>query len=236
MSFEAFLTQTRPPPNRRRRLTYALSLAVHGALLVIAVVRSSWHTDELSAPQIPLTFLSLVPPPAPPPPIARRQASSAVRRRPADLVPQRRIAAPPEEKESVESAAADDGAGDEHGIAAGTPAGVPGGTGIAPGPAPATFLPPSVATGRLAIDPQSDPYVVRLPPPLARAGMTLWAMVRICVKPSGQVAEVKILQGADPVVDPIIVATLGTWRYRPFTIDGRPVPFCTNVRYVIAAR
>jgi hypothetical protein len=45
---------------------------------------------------------------------------------------------------------------------------------------------------------------------------------------------VKILRGADPTVDPLIVAAIQRWRYHPYTVDGRPVPFCTNVRYEIS--
>jgi hypothetical protein len=47
---------------------------------------------------------------------------------------------------------------------------------------------------------------------------------------------VKILKGADPTVDPEIKAKLMTWKYKPNTVDGRPVPFCTNVRYEMASR
>jgi hypothetical protein len=47
---------------------------------------------------------------------------------------------------------------------------------------------------------------------------------------------VKIVKGADPVLDPIITDTLHRWRYKPYTVNGRPVPFCTTVRYEITAR
>jgi hypothetical protein len=30
------------------------------------------------------------------------------------------------------------------------------------------------------------------------------------------------------------VAAVRTWRYRPYLVDGRPVPFCSNVRYELS--
>jgi TonB family protein len=92
-----------------------------------------------------------------------------------------------------------------------------------------------VATGYLAINPQDDRYQARLPQALARAGMSVWLMLRVCVKPDGQVGEVTILKAADPALDPTVVAAIKTWRYHPYTVDGRPVPFCTNVRYEISS-
>jgi hypothetical protein len=50
------------------------------------------------------------------------------------------------------------------------------------------------------------------------------------------VESVKILRGADPILDPIIAETLQRWRYHPYTVNGRPVPFCTSVRYEITTR
>jgi hypothetical protein len=50
------------------------------------------------------------------------------------------------------------------------------------------------------------------------------------------VEKVTVIKGADPAVDPAIVEAVRGWRYYPYALDGRPVPFCTNVRYEIALR
>ena len=68
MAFEAYLTQDQARPTHRRRLTYTLSLLVHGALLAVGVVYSFWHVEELSPPTVRVTFLSAATPPPPPPP------------------------------------------------------------------------------------------------------------------------------------------------------------------------
>jgi outer membrane biosynthesis protein TonB len=67
-------------------------------------------------------------------------------------------------------------------------------------------------------------------------GASLWALLKVCVRPDGMVSEVKLIRGADPSVDPLIIAAIQRWRYHPYTVDGRPVPFCTSIRYEISTR
>jgi hypothetical protein len=93
-----------------------------------------------------------------------------------------------------------------------------------------------VARDQLLIDPNTDEYRVKLPPALARAGMKVSAVVRICVSAQGTVSDVRILKSADPSVDPEIPAVLGKWRYRPLIADGQPAPFCYVLQYGISAR
>ena len=67
--------------------------------------------------------------------------------------------------------------------------------------------------------------------------MTLFAMVKICVNADGSVKDVKLIKSADPTLDPEIMGKIqSTWRYKPYTVDGRPVPFCYALRYEISAR
>jgi protein TonB len=238
MTFETFLTAETRAPDKRRAMTYGLALAMHGALLVVGVLRSAWHIEELSPPILPVTLLALgaPPPPPPPPPAARAKASpTRVKPHPTEVTqPTRDRVIPPRDQPPAPTPGSDDGV--PGGVKDGVKGGVPGGPGTTPGPGPTKYISPTVARGQLAIDPQSDPYRVKLPPALASAGMVLWALLKICVKPDGQVQEVAILRGADPALDPLIVAAVRTWRYRPYTVDGRPVPFCTNVRYEITTR
>src|SRR4051812_47458734 len=72
MAFEAFLEGGDPRPRRRRRLTYAVSLAVHAALLAGGVAYSFWHIEEITPPRVHVRFMAAAPPPtaAPPPPPA----------------------------------------------------------------------------------------------------------------------------------------------------------------------
>jgi protein TonB len=234
MAFESFLTQDKQKPKKGRRITYTLSTALHGALLVAGVIWSFWHVDELSPPNVQVTFMSATAPPPPPPPPPKKKTITKTKVVPREIVQPKpnQIIQPKEQPKEEEEP--DDGV--EGGVEGGVAGGVVGGIGAAPPPAAPKFLPPTVAKGQLAIDPSVAPYKPTLPPALAKAGMTLWAMVKLCVKQDGNVDEVKILKGADPSLDPLIIVAMKNWRYRPYSVDGRPVPFCTNVRYEITAK
>jgi hypothetical protein len=55
-------------------------------------------------------------------------------------------------------------------------------------------------------------------------------MLQVCVKPDGAVDKVKMLHTSDLAFTGTLLGVLGNWRYRPYLVDGRPVPFCTIVR------
>jgi hypothetical protein len=50
------------------------------------------------------------------------------------------------------------------------------------------------------------------------------------------VTSVRLVRGADPSIDSQIPTVLGRWRYRPYTIDGKPAPFCWPLRYQVSAK
>jgi protein TonB len=233
MAFESFLTQEKQKPKRGRRITYLVSLLLHGALLVVGVIYSFWHVDELSPPNVQVTFMMAQTPPPPPPPPPKKKNTPKVVTKPT-VITQPRANQIVQPKEVPKEEEEDDG--QEGGVEGGVAGGV---VGSVPSEAPAgppRFLPPNVARGNLLIDPQADAYRVKLPPALSKAGMILWAMVKLCANKEGHVDDVKIIKGADPTVDPNIISTLKTWRFKPAVVDGRPVPFCTTYRYEIAAR
>jgi outer membrane biosynthesis protein TonB len=84
---------------------------------------------------------------------------------------------------------------------------------------------------QLAIDITRPPYKPEAPAILNRAGNRLWGMYTICVNADGTVKSVKQIKGTDPLFDPEILAKIKTWRYKPYTVDGRPQPFCYNLRF-----
>jgi protein TonB len=233
MAFESFLTQDQMRPKKGRRITYTVSLLLHGAALVAALVYSFWHVDELSPPSVQVTFMTAATPPPPPPPPPRKKSTPKVKPVPTQIVQPRanQIVQPKEQPKEEEP-----DEGQEGGVEGGVAGGVVGSVPTEAPAGPPRFLPPNVARGNLLIDPQSDQYRVKLPPALSKAGMVLWAMVKVCTNKEGRVDDVKIIKGADPSVDPNIITTLKTWRYKPAVVEGRPVPFCTTVRYEIAAK
>jgi protein TonB len=248
MPFEAFLTQHHIRPKKGRRVMVALSLVLHGGLVIAAVVYSFWNVDVLSPPTVTVTFLNNSPPsPPPPPPPKKKTAAQTKPVTPRELVqPKANEIVQPKAAKPVEEAKEDDGeeGGEEGGVAGGVVGGVAGGVAVAAPPAPARppppkaeeiapkFLPPNIAGQQLLTDPRTDPrYRVALPPALGNAGMRLWAMLKVCVSEEGDVSDVKIIKSMDATADSLLQAKIKTWRYKPINIDGHAVRFCYNFRY-----
>jgi hypothetical protein len=239
MAFEAFLTQDKAKPTLKRRLLITASLAVHGALLLGGVVYSFWHVEELSPPTVTVTFLANAPPP-PPPPAAKKKRSEETKHVVREVVqPKPNEIVQPKEKQRDET---DDGV--KGGVDNGVAGGVVGGVGDGPPqpaapepppppkPEPPKFVPPAMGAQQLLINPHVPPYKLVLPPAFAATpGLRLWAMLQICVNVTGGVANVSIIKGMDPKVDGLLASKVRTWRYKPMSADGKPIPFCYRLRY-----
>jgi hypothetical protein len=65
-----------------------------------------------------------------------------------------------------------------------------------------------------ALWPERGPYVVA---------------IELCVSEQGQVSEAELLSGASPRLDPMVLAAVRGWRYRPRLEGGKPSPFCHGV-------
>jgi protein TonB len=226
MSFESFLHQGQTVPRGWRRITYSASVAFHVVLLTVGVVRSFWHVDELTPPVVKVTFLAANTPPPPPPPPPKKRSNPTkvvkhdiVQPRPNQIIQPKVQEEPPEEEdEGVEG-------GVEGGVAGGTLGGVVGAQQTT------TLLPPRVGAGQLISDVLHDPrYTPTLPPQLNRAGMVVWGLYKICVSIGGQVTDVKVVKPADALVDGPWIQKIKTWQYRPYSINGRPVPYCYPMR------
>jgi len=243
MAFEAILAQARGTatarPTRRRRIMLTVSLAVHVAALLVGVAWSFWEVDELPLPQVSVT-LAGAPPPPPPPPAAHSGAKTKPKVKPTPKV--EALVQPQEHpKEQPKPEKQDDDSAQQGGVEGGVKGGVQGGVvgGVVGAPVQNTgprMLAPQVGKGLLLIDPNEEQYRVKLPPALERSGTMLTAIVRVCVSAQGAVTDVKILRGAGPAIDPQIPSVLSRWRYRPFTLNGQPTPFCYPLRYEISAR
>jgi hypothetical protein len=100
----------------------------------------------------------------------------------------------------------------------------------APPPKP-VYLPPRVGSQQLLTDLGQSANRPHLPPDLNRDGMTTWALYKTCVTATGEVATVEVQKSASwPRLDDEWMSLVKGWRYRPYTIGGQPVPFCTSVR------
>jgi hypothetical protein len=90
--------------------------------------------------------------------------------------------------------------------------------------------PIEIERATLAIDVTREPYKPKLPPTLDAPGMVVWGVFRVCAAADGQVFDVGIVTSADPQVDDAWIKTLRTWRYQPYTLDGKATAFCVKER------
>jgi protein TonB len=232
MAFETFLTVDKQKPRKGRRITFLVSLAVHGVMLAVGVAMSFASVDEISPKNgLPITFWNNLPPPPPPPPAGKKTPPKVKKTATKSIVrpPTNTLVAPTEQtkKEEVDT---DDPPCDGPDC---TEDGKPGEHGQGKGEVVTKMLPPNVAKGFLAIDPQDPRYRPQLPPGVRHAGMSVSALLRVCVDRDGRVVDVKVLRGDDQPVNDAFIAAVRTWRYQPFKVDGRPVPFCTPVNYTV---
>jgi hypothetical protein len=101
----------------------------------------------------------------------------------------------------------------------------------------AKFLPPGVGKDLLLTDVRNDRrYKSRFLPKLDRPGMVVSGMFKLCVDEDGQMFSVNVLKSADPFVDADWMALMHTWQHRPYTIGGRPVPYCYPMRLEVRSQ
>ncbi len=240
MAFEAYLTQDQRKPKKWLRITFAISVSLHAALLVVLAVRSIWHVDELSPPNVTVTFLSGAPPPPPPPPPPKKRSSTVKKVKPVEIIqPKPNEIVQPKEapKEEPEEEEADDGedGGEEGGVAGGVVGGVKGGViggvvgGVVGSSGPPDGPPVNVNPQMAEAQKISGPNPV-MPEAMRRAGMILVVMAKICVNSDGSVKDVTIIKGADPSVDQNVKDAYKQRKYKPWQVNGRAVPFCHFLR------
>lgn len=248
MAFEGVLAPGDLRPSRWRRATLTLSLIVHAGLLAAGVAHSLWQVEEMPLPAVEVTLTAQVapPPPPPPPPAGKKQTSEPrqPKTRPAELQEPREPVDEPEPVETAEDTAATSDEPEPGGVAGGEKGGVQGGVlggvvgGVKPKPPPPKPAGPKMVSGsvgrqQLLINPNVDPYRVKVPRALARTGAEFSALLRVCVSTAGTVTGVSILKGAGPPIDSQIPTVIGRWRYRPLTIGGQPTAFCYPLNYRI---
>jgi outer membrane biosynthesis protein TonB len=247
MAFEAFRSQAETRrPSRRRQLTYALSIAVHAAVIALGVVYSFWHVEELTPPLLKVTFLASAPPPPPPPPPAGGggpakkkvaiKPKTVVQPKTPDIVQPRET--PKKEEPPKEEPKPDEDKGEKGGVKGGTAGGTPGGTvGGTPGGQPGGVLggtpggmgagPPrkflGANLGKLQWLGCTDPP---FPPALRKEGRSYQTIVKICVNKAGTVESVAVMKKSEPQLDEGVVSSMKACRHRPLVAGNITVPFC----------
>jgi hypothetical protein len=76
---------------------------------------------------------------------------------------------------------------------------------------------------------RTDDYFPRLPAALWPDRGPYVVAIELCVSEHGQVSEAELLSGASARLDPVVLAAVRGWRYRPRLEGGKPSPFCHGV-------
>jgi protein TonB len=217
-------------PRARRAGTLVLAVLLHGAAITTLAVWGLFHLDEMPQPQM------LIHPPGNPP-----KPGGGIKIEKFKKLPKPKVAKtdplvqPPEVRSLVETPPANtpepqtDGTGGTGGMGGeGTGgAGGTGGTGDCvvncsePVPtAPPKLIDPEVAKAQ-RIGGEMPHYSERA----RAAGVEGTVMAKICVSPSGAVSSATLLRGL-PLLDETVLNAVRDWRYKPFTVGGRAMPFC----------
>ena len=237
--FEYALTSTAGRTRSVWSLPFAAALHLAAGLLLIA---ASYLTLEvLPGPEMPDGITLYLPgaPPAPPPGPPAPRAPQAAPQAPRDrqeltqptVVPERVPAADP--AAAPDEPAAGEGAGDFEGVPGGVPDGVGGGRGSG---GPGSILGPDGGGGGAAPgsdDPLAITGAVRAPtlirsvapdyPHVARLARVQGRVVlRAVIDELGAIENVTVVEG-NPLLVPAASEAVSRWRYRPATLDGRPV-------------
>jgi hypothetical protein len=72
-------------------------------------------------------------------------------------------------------------------------------------------------------------YFPRLPAALWTDARPYIVRIGLCVSDAGRVIEAVLQSAASPTLDPLVLAAVRGWRYRPRLVDGQPQPFCHAV-------
>jgi serine/threonine protein kinase len=110
-------------------------------------------------------------------------------------------------------------------------------------PAPAVEVarlvsPPVLDANRIAGDRQITPDEITMAA-ISRSGRdTVMSLLKVCVAPDGRVHTVTQLRATGfPAYDTKIQDTIRRdWRYRPYLVDGKPVPVCTAFKFVYSQK
>jgi protein TonB len=260
MAFESYRTQGQGGARKSRRVTYTLSALVHGALIVLGVVYSFWHVDELTPPTLRVTFMSGAPPPPPPPPpppaggSAKKKATvkpkvvALVTPKPTDIVQPREAPTPVkkevrrhDDEEDDEDEPAGVKGGVKGGIAGGSIGGVIGGTlggthggvvgGAIGGTGPASSAAPKFLAPNLGALQKASGVDPVFPPSLRKGDLIYVVIAKICVSRTGSVDSVGLMKKADALLDQNVISAVKGWRYHPLTANDITVPFCYPARF-----
>ncbi|HKE15983.1 MAG TPA: hypothetical protein VKB80_13995 [Kofleriaceae bacterium] len=218
-----------------------VSLVIHAAVGAAVIVRSLWMVTKLEPPDTELA-LSTPPPPPPPPPAGASKPKNEAKR----IVRKVKETVQPDQKKiEPEQVQVQEDEGVEGGVEGGQAGGVLGGVegGVLGGvPEPPKVEAPKVVP-QVALEAQRISGEKEIQPPndvatqMSRSGKGTVGVVKMCLTVGGVVDKLNMLKSTGyPAYDNKIKSKMHEWRYRPFQVNGKPVPVCTSVTFIYRPR
>ncbi len=216
-------------------------LLLHVAIFMTMWAKTIWDIDQLDRPKNSVDLAIATPPPPPPAPPKGAVKPQDVKITPKkvrvkDIVQPVKI----EKQEVVAPIVTGDSNGvEEGGDANGVPNGDIGSVVAAPPPPPPPPPPPrNVApqvldANRIAGEKEISPDEVTKTE-IKRSGQDrVMGSFKICITAEGNIKDVRQMKSTGfAAYDAKILAGMREWRYRPFTVDGKPQPACTAVSFI----
>ena len=223
----------------------------HVALFLSMWIKTIWDIEMLDRPKTTIDLAVAPPPPPPPPPPKGGAKPHDVQITPKkikvkDIVQPVKI----EKQEVKEVEDKGDPNGEEGGVEGGVVGGVVGGdlNGVMgapppppppPPPAPPQNVPPTMLEGsRIAGDKMIVPDDVTKTE-IQRSGKDrVIGSFKLCITVGGTIQSVNQLKSTGfPSYDARILSTIrGSWRYKPYNVNGKAVPVCTAVTFIYSQK
>lgn len=250
--FDRYVGSRSATQSRWVKVGIAISVAAHIGVGGALIISAAWQLDRLSIEDSRVGVASLGLPTAAPPPLA-----SSKRERVEKKIP---VPEPRQPDETAPTAPDDTGStGEPDGHVLGKPGGegtdlnstntVLGCQGIdcietmPPPPPPEPRQDPPIVT-ETALKGYLISGKTQIRPPetvkhaMLRSGKDrVDGVVRLCIDERGAITQSKLLSSTGhPDYDRRLVAGVRSWRYQPYTRDGKPIAVCTAIRFVYVLR
>ncbi len=242
-----------------RRTLFVSSIGAHTAIVVGLVVTGAWRLDQLELVKTPDPHIAIGPAPDPaggPAPralpfVPKHQTRPKVTVQPPDhVIPAAQEVATTPATHSLElgigtgsGGGSGDGSGDGSGSGSGASpctadCGPPDPRDVVIEVAPQKIIPPQLLSGlRVSGETQLQPPDV-VKTEMQRAGTSrIVASFQVCLDAGGHVASTRQLKPSGyPGYDGELARGLATWRYKPYTLEGRGIAVCSVVTFIYSMK
>jgi protein TonB len=207
--------------------TLPLAVLAHAAALGAVTLGQIWAVAELSEPPLLVSFYQAAPPPPPPPRLKTAAAPKVVQ-----PVAQQQVVQPPAVPEKLPEASTGDendevdggvDDGGENGVVGSLWTGQNWGPGVLSGrPSEPDGVPIRIGGEVVPPEPISRPQP--LYPDVARKARVIGVViVEAIIDKQGNVTDAQVLRGLPMGLSEAATTAILKWKYRPATLNGRPV-------------